>query len=521
MPSYDKRGAELRNDLAGVGAALGAERVRIASVLDEYLAARDAALTTMTVVLEGESADVMAPDYNSKIRDQVRAAQDKVDNMLSGVANASPAALRFREQVSFAEMAFWTLVTSPGVGEARDLMAANGRKVREEISALDKRWQNLTEEDLRVEQAEQKAAQDIKEMLEQCLAEAMPLYVQVGAAAYALKDWWKGIGTGITDLVKETLIGAGAPRNVVEALLKAASWANDLATLNSIAQAAGVTVEVVTTTINLVRSINVGGLLMSKVKTDSDPKSSLVTTALERALKPVKTLIEGRYNDYMARYRAALDNEGIVIVSYGGIRQQVDEFLKKCSLQGTRDAHAAVIAALDRVESGLRTDGQKSDWSQVRNTMKDTLDKRSADTEKAFEDFYRANDGRFLGGLTTETERQLLEPERWRVTIDGVAAVGLDNSLRTWRQQMTVVNAGPKEAYDQMQSAYLGLPLDIRDKVQREMNGYLEAEMQKLNTEADKHIQALESCQLMVNAQKISSDMDRARLSQALRATIR
>ncbi|MFZ5527498.1 MAG: hypothetical protein ACOZE7_12660 [Pseudomonadota bacterium] len=69
----------------------------------------------------------------------------------------------------------------------------------------------------------------------------------------------------------------------------------------------------------------------------------------------------------------------------------------------------------------------------------------------------------------------------------------------------------------------VGLPLDIRDQMQSGVNEYLNKHKQirEINTEADEAIKVLDNCALMVNARKISDDMDRSRLSQALRATIR
>lgn len=522
MPSFEKRGKELREALVTLGISLeGAEQVRIAGVLADYQNARDAVLTMMTVVLGDETAEPLARDYNSKFNDMSKAAQSKLDNMLSGLNNPSEAAVRFRERVDFEEMAFWSLLGSLKIAEARDALVMNGRNVRELIAALDKKWQNLKEEDLRVEEAEQKAARDIKEMLEQALAEAMPLYIQAGAGAIWLKDKWGSIARTITDHVKAALVGAGCNEDVLNVLLKAASIANDMAFFISVGKLAGVTVDVVEKTINLIRSINVGGYVMYRLKPESDAQVGVITGVLEKAGRPLRTMIEGRYNDYMARYKAQLDNEGVVIVAFGGIRQQVDKFLKDCNLDTTRAGHAEAMAALDRIDSGLRSDGQKSDWSDLRKSLKDIFDNRKVATEKAFEEFYRANDGRFLGGLSTATETALLEPDKWQITINGVVAVGLDQKLRDWRQQVTVVQGGPKEAFDQIQNAFLGLPLGIREQVQQSINDYLGETMRVLNTEADKQIAVLEKCDLMMNAQKISNDMDRGRLKQALRATIR
>ena len=93
--------------------------------------------------------------------------------------------------------------------------------------------------------------------------------------------------------------------------------------------------------------------------------------------------------------------------------------------------------------------------------------------------------------------------------------------LREWRQNVTVIQGGPKEAYDAIQDAFLGLPLEVRDSVRSAMNKALTDQMTLLNTEADKAIATLDSCALMVNAKRISDDMDRGRLQAALRATIR
>ena len=141
--------------------------------------------------------------------------------------------------------------------------------------------------------------------------------------------------------------------------------------------------------------------------------------------------------------------------------------------------------------------------------------------EAAFSDLSRANDGRFLGGLSSDTERELLEEDKWIATANGFVAIGIDEKLRTWREGVTVIKATAKDAFDQVQDAFAGLPVDLRDQVKGAINDYLGQQLAQLNAQVDQTIAMLDSCKLMVNAQKISDDLDRSRLKQALRATVR
>jgi hypothetical protein len=319
-------------------------------------------------------------------------------------------------------------------------------------------------------------------------------------------------------------VGAGVPASLVDVLLTVASWANDAATAAEWAARAGLALPDVLDWLNRIRSMNIGGYVQYRVGTviGLDRTTKDVVSALNFAYsRKIKSLVEGQYDSRLAAFKAQLDNEGMIVVSYGGIRQQVDEFLKACNLDGVRAAHAQALAAMDGLDSSLGTEGQKSDWAAVRKTLRDAFDARHQAAEDAFTAFYRANDGRFLGGLSTETERTLLEPDKWRVTTDAIVAVGLDARLREWREKVTVVQGGPKDAFDAIQGAFLGLPLDIRDQVQRGVNEYLAQQMAQLNAEAEQAIAVLEKSALMVNARKISDDLDRSRLQQALRATIR
>ncbi|MFY9478672.1 MAG: hypothetical protein WAQ08_13575 [Aquabacterium sp.] len=522
MPAFDARRRELRDSLAAVQSQLSAsESMRLAGVLEDYLTARDVALTMMWTYIADDGTEMLADEYAGKFRDMSRTATDKLDAMLDGLSTPSELAVRWSEQLSFSEFIFWGHLGGLKLAEARDAMVRDGGKVRELITVLDRKWQNLSEEDLKVEEAEQRAAQDLKDLLERALAEAMPYWVQAGAGVVVLRDAWKSVFSSITDHVKETLVGAGVPRNVVDALLTIASWANSAANMAQMAAKLGMEVGELMDWINRIRSINVGGLVQYRVGTLLDKETKQVVDYLDMACKGLKPLIEGAYNTHMTAFKAQLDNEGVIIVSYGGIRQQVDQFLRDCNLDSLRATHAAAVSAMDGIESSLGTDGMKRDWSDLRRMLKDAFDARRTTAEKAFDDFYRANDGRFLGGLSTDTERTLLEPDKWLVTTNGIVAVGLDTKLREWRERVTVINGGPKDAFDQVQNAFLGLPLDIRDQVQNGLNGYLNKQIREINTEADEAIKVLDNCALMVNARKISDDMDRSRLSQALRATIR
>lgn len=522
MPAFDARRRELRESLAAVQSQLSVtESMRFASVLEEYLTARDVALTMMWTYIADDSDEFLADEYAGKFRDMTRAATDKLDAMLDGLSDPGDAAVRWSEQVSFAEFIFWGHLGGLKLAEARDRMVNDGKLVRELITVLDHKWRNLSEEDQKVEDAEQRAAQDLKDLLERSLAEAMPYWVQAGTGVVALRETWKSFFSSITEHAKATLIGAGVPRNVVEGLMTIASWANNVADVTQLALTLGMPVSELMDWINRIRSMNLGGMIQYRVTSVLDKDTKLVTGYLGDLCKGLTPIIQGAYDSRMAAFKAQLDNEGVIIVSFGGIRDQVDKFLDLCNLEGMRAAHNAALSAMDGIESSLGTDGMKRDWSDLRRSLKDAFDARRATAEKAFDDFYRAYDGRFMGGLNSETEQALLEPNKWLVTTEGILRVGMDVKLREWRQGITVINGGPKEAFDQIQNAFLGLPLDIRDQFQKGCNELLLKHVADINTEADKTIAVLEKCELMVNARKVSDDMDRSRLAQALRATIR
>lgn len=522
MPSFDGRRRELRESLAAIQSQLSVtESMRLASVLEDYLNARDATLTMMQTFIADDSTEFLADEYAGKFRDMTRAATDKLDAMLDGLSEPGDLAVYWSEQVSFREFVFWGHLGGLQLAQARDTMVNDGLLVRELIGVLDKKWQSLSEEDLKVEEAEQRAAQELKDLLERSLAEAMPYWLQAGTGVVALREGWKRFFASITDHAKETLVAAGVPRNVVDGLMKIASWANNVADITQLGVSLGLPFNEIMDWINRIRSMNLGGMIQYRVTTVLDKDSKLAAGYLGDLCKGLSPLIQGAYDSRMAAFKAQLDNEGVIIVSFGGIRNQVDKFLELCNLEGMRAVHNTALSALDGIESSLGTDGMKRDWSDLRGTLKNALDARRAGAEKAFEDFYRANDGRFLGGLNSETEQALLEPNKWLVTTDGIIRVGLDVKLREWRQGITVINGGPKDAFDQVQDAFLGLPLDIRDKVQNGCNELLLKHVADINTEADKTIAVLDKCELMVNARKISDDMDRGRLAQALRATIR
>ena len=514
MPAFDARRRELRESLAAVQSELSAtESMRLAGVLEDYLTARDVALTMMWTYIADDSDEFLADEYNGKFRDMTRAATDKLDAMLDGLSEPSDAAVHWSERVSLGEFVFWGHLGGLKLAEARDTLVNDGKLVRELIKVLDYKWRNLS--------AEQRAAQDLKDLLERSLAEAMPYWLQAGTGVVALREGWKKVFASITDHAKETLVGAGVPRNVVEGLMTIASWANNVADITQLGVTLGLPFNEIMDWINRIRSMNLGGMIQYRVTTVLDSDAKLVAGYLGDLCKGLTPLIQGAYDSRMAAFKAQLDNEGVIIVSFGGIRDQVDKFLNACNLEGMRAVHSAGLSAMDSIESALPTDGMKRDWSDLRRSLKDAFDARRAGAEKAFDDFYRAYDGRFLGGLNSETEQALLEPNKWQVTTDGIIRVGLDVKLREWRQGITVINGGPKEAFDQVQDAFLGLPLDIRDQFQKGCNELLLKHVADINTEADKTIAVLEKCELMVNARKVSDDMDRARLAQALRATIR
>jgi uncharacterized coiled-coil protein SlyX len=513
MASFPNRRAELANRLAET-AVEPIERVRIGAVFDDVFAIRDAALTMVQTYVADDGKDELGKDYTDALSNFRSRMDAKWSDMLSGLSTPSDAAVKFRERILVEEAGFWGAPGLVNLVAARDDMVRRARTFRETSEALDKKWAAYTEEDRRVEQAEADAARQVQDIINKAIAEQAGTMRQLGNSLSELLQKLSRIDDLVNEWAVAFMVGIGVPRNIAEFIAK----------LSQIGQGAfdkakelGIPAAALAAAIGAISPVDPGFAAVEFLKGLMGSQMRDLFTAYSAMKKGLQYGLQEPYVEKVAFYRGLLAPHSAIIVTFGGTRSETDRFLQQNNTTIARANLDKALEDLDRWRDGAMTDGQRADAGLVRNAARDALLGRLAGLAREWEAMFRRHEGRFMGPLSSETEKEFLNTDVWIVTVNGMVQLGLDEKLRDWRRQMLEVPARIGESFNRVERAFGNLPLEIRDKLRSRIDSYLDQELRTLNSEAEETARALDQCALAVNARKVEQDFSRAALREKLR----
>lgn len=513
MPSFPHRKAELADRLAGTPVE-PIERVRIAAVLDDVLSVREAALTMVTVMVADEGTDPLAKDYADALNRFGSQMNSKWNDMLSGLSTPSDGAVKFRERILVEEAGFWGAPGLAKLVDARDDLVLRARTFREMSAALDKKWASFTEEDARVDQAEEEAAKRVQELIRKAIDEEAALMARLGNSVSELLQAMSKLDDKVNEWAVAFAVGIGVPPNLAALIPKMSSLAQGAF---DAAKTLGIPAAQLAAALAPILLKDPGFAAVEWFKTAFGPEMREILSRYSDIKKGLQYALQEQYVQHTATYRSILPAEGAILVTFTATRAEVDRFLQANNTEIARRNLDAALADLDRLRDGAPTDGQRADAALVRNEVRDSLNRRLTALSADWNAMFARHEGRFMGPLSGATEQELLEPDRWQVTVNGLVALGLDEKLRDWRRQSVEFQARIGTSFQSAGKAFDGLPEEFRAKIKDQINDYLTQTLRTLNSEAEDAARALEQSALMVNARKIEQDFDRSSVREKLR----
>ena len=170
-------------------------------------------------------------------------------------------------------------------------------------------------------------------------------------------------------------------------------------------------------------------------------------------------------------------------------------------------------------ENGQATPGLKADASEFRAAAKAMFDERFQMTTRAFEEFVRANKGRFVGSIERDTETALLWTDVWVDRTRGIANLGMDARLKEWRENTLTITTQLDTASQQVRQQLIGLPIGGAEQILRRFDEAYAKMKDLLKSATDPAVAAIDLAMPVVTPDQITRDMDRSRLRDRLYAS--
>ena len=226
----------------------------------------------------------------------------------------------------------------------------------------------------------------------------------------------------------------------------------------------------------------------------------------------------GTYGEQIINYRRLIPNEGAILVSFGQMRRDVDDYLKNNGLDKARALFERAVADLDRWADGVFTPGQKADAAEFRREVGEPFRRRYERMANSFGMFVQANQGRFIGSPSKSVEEDLIFTDVWVDREQALMDIGMDERIREWRSGLMVVEDQLGTASSQLFQALRYLPRDMNDSICRHLNTYFDGVRQRVRRERDAAVEAMAKAEAMVSKDQIKTDLDRRALKAQLTA---
>jgi hypothetical protein len=246
------------------------------------------------------------------------------------------------------------------------------------------------------------------------------------------------------------------------------------------------------------------------------PEFEAFVTVVNGFYKCVGPVVSGAYAEQINNYKRLLPNDGVILVSLGQTRSDVDDFLKNNGLDKAR-------AVLDRVGDGLETwsdsvttDGQKSDANEWIKDVIEAFKDRYERMANTFGMFVQANQDRFIGKVSQAVENQLIFTDVWADRTQRLMDIGMDTRIKDWRANVITVKDQLSTASSQVFPGMRNLPPDMLDSITSNLNEYFANLVDKLDREAQAARDTLDQTTAILGADQMKRDLDRGPLKSQM-----
>ncbi|MGE0432612.1 MAG: hypothetical protein AB7K09_10995 [Planctomycetota bacterium] len=382
MAGSDKRESELNERLVKQGAEMTEpERRALKEAMENWFNGREESLKNLLDLVKSTDLDEKQSRWVSQVDVMRSRLQSAFGNALQNVREPTIQAYHFHMFTLKEEHEFVNALGKLHVAEARDTIIRTGRNLQTEDEDLQKKWDELKEQDRRLDELEQSAAKEMRELLADAVQKAAD-------SRKTLLEKVASIPGKLEPLRKSGIAGAAVnalPEGVVKEILKAALAINESA-------AAGAKI----------------WLTVNK-------------SAIDRANRIAQL--------------ARTEQESIIRL-FHSTRSEALTFVEK---YGSLTARVALRSAEDELRSAASscaTSGQKDDLLAFTDEAVRALGSDMSATESAMEKLMRDQEGRFLGSSVSDTTvEDLAETRYWEDESRAVHEVArkIEEMLNGWR----------------------------------------------------------------------------------------
>ena len=367
MSSYDGRRSELRARLQGLANLItGQELVQLTALVEGLSSARDGGLAEVVAILTDSGSEARARDFASKL-DEVHSRVSRViADGLSALSQPTVVATQFCERIDREEDGFYVTLGATNAGGVRDkLLDAQGH-LQEMTGVLARKWESLTDEDRRIEEAERAATGQLHEVIDRALVRGVQTSLRLGRALSAISQ----AVPRLVDRLNELPVTIGERLHIPAPVIKLYQFARELT--NAVVQEAakhGIPAAEVTAAIPNIAP-GAGDLAADYVKEFFDLQLPEVVEALQEHVHVVTETLDSGYASQLQQYRAEVARQGTLLVTFSSTRQDVDGFIRDQGVESVRSKYEQADQAISSwASSSALTDGQRSDASAIAGAM--------------------------------------------------------------------------------------------------------------------------------------------------------
>lgn len=513
MPTFEKRCAVLENALRKNETFSADQAGRMLSRLIGLFDGRDSALTAMQLVLTTGGKEELSDEYRNKADLFVERWLNPFSNILSGISDVDPALDRWREQQVMMEKNFHTGLLGLGLGDARDELIRFANQLEKASADAQYRWDTMSSEARRLEELEQEASKKMMEIITQALHDGTDAWARWGEAATQVIQLPKDAADAVKLHTYAALKGAGVPESIVDFLK---GFNGNMSEAKTVLIARGYSASDVAT-LDAVKWLDVGSALSSTILDQIQPGLAKILNVLFLYNNLLWNPARAKYCEQVNEYRSKLPNHGVVLVSLGTTRRQVEDFLRDNGLDKARAVFEKVNTGLDGWVASFDGDnGCGADARAWVEPVREAFKCRFEDITNAFSAFILANQGRFIGQPKSDVVKELIQTEVWKDRENNFLNIGLDVRIKEWREGLMTVSNQFETAASQLFLAIGDLPEAIRINVEKKTNAYWTESTSKVQAAIAGANKQMEEMGLTISEERRRNDIDRESLKRQL-----
>jgi hypothetical protein len=418
------------------------------------------------------------------------------------------------EATSTADSKFFKGLAEAQLGEIRDAMVVLNQDLRSMIDILERKWATLSEENQRLERLEQEASAAMTAAMQKAISDGTSIVARSGEQARRMLDPMMKIPDIVNDAMVYLAIEAGIPEEVAKLIPKISLVGKDTF---AGAKELGIKAGDVSKALQFLMR-DPGMAVSETIQRAIGPEMEALVTVLGQIHKYLLPTLSGEYQRQVDAYQRALPNQGSILVCLSQTRRDVDAFLDICGMEQLQALYEKAMRALEEWVGAQASDGLRADATEFREAAKKSFDQRFHETTQLFEEFVRANQGRFVGTIERDTENALLWTDIWADRVQGIANLGMDARLREWRASTITVTEQFEGAARQIRQQLLGLPIGVAEPMCKAIDEVFERLRRQLREVSEPAVEAMESVASTVTPDRISRDLDRSRVREQLYA---